>query len=176
MVKVEVNPADESLRPYVAVVGPAECDPETYDLALAVGRLLAEAGAVVVCGGLGGVMEAAARGAASAGGTSVGILPGNDRSRANRDLTVAVATGLGELRNGLVVRASDAVVAVGWSWGTLSEIALAARIGLAVVCLRGWPVADIPAGAEAGAVIAPSPEAAVQAALAGASARRPAPE
>ncbi len=128
--------------PYVAVIGPSDASPDIYDLALDVGRLLARSGAVVVCGGLGGVMEAAARGAAEQGGTSLGILPGTDRTDANRYITMAVATGLGELRNGLVIRASDAVVAVGASWGTLSEIALAARSGLPLVALRGWSVVD----------------------------------
>lgn len=128
--------------PYVAVIGPSDASPDIYDLALDVGRLLARNGAVVVCGGLGGVMEAAARGAAEQGGTSLGILPGTDRTDANRYITMAVATGLGELRNGLVIRASDAVVAVGASWGTLSEIALAARSGLPLVALRGWSVVD----------------------------------
>ena len=114
--------------PYIAVVGPAEPDAETYALAVEAGRLIAERGAVVVCGGLGGVMEAAARGASDAGGSSLGILPGADRAQANRYLTMAVATGLGELRNALVVRCSDGVLAVGGSWGTLSEVALGAAV------------------------------------------------
>lgn len=86
-------------------------------------------------------MEAAARGAATGGGLSIGILPGSDRAQASPHLTLALASGLGELRNGLVVRASDAAIAVGGSWGTLSEVALARRAGLPVVWLRGWPVA-----------------------------------
>jgi len=103
-----------------------------------VGRLIAQRGAVVVCGGLGGVMEAAARGAAQQGGLSIGILPGSDRAQANPHLTLALASGLGELRNGLIVRASDAAIAIGGSWGTLSEVALARRAGLPVVWLSGW--------------------------------------
>lgn len=104
----------------------------------AVGRALAEAGAVVVCGGLGGVMAAACRGAVSAGGTTVGILPGTDRRAANPWVTVPLPTGLGELRNGLVVRSSDALVAVDGEYGTLSEIALALKLGRPVVGLGTW--------------------------------------
>jgi uncharacterized protein (TIGR00725 family) len=109
-----------------------------------VGRGLAEAGAILVCGGLGGVMEAACRGAAEAGGLTVGILPGEDRAAANPWVRVAVATGMGELRNGLVVRAADALVAVGGSWGTLSEIALAVRTGRPVVGVGTWELPDSP--------------------------------
>jgi uncharacterized protein (TIGR00725 family) len=96
----------------------------------------------VVCGGLGGVMAAAARGACERGGLSLGILPGNDRREAAPDLTLALASGLGELRNALLVRASDGLIAVGGSWGTLSEVALARRQGLPVVWLRGWSLPD----------------------------------
>lgn len=92
----------------------------------------------MVTGGLGGVMEASARGAAGAGGLVVGLLPGRDRAAGNPYLTVALPTGLGELRNGLIVRASDALICVGGSWGTLSEIALAVRTGVPVVMLGGW--------------------------------------
>jgi uncharacterized protein (TIGR00725 family) len=135
--------------PYIAVVGPGEADDETCALAAKAGRLIARRGAVVVCGGLGGVMEAAARGAAEEDGLSLGILAGSDRGEANRHLTLVVATGLGELRNGLVVRCADAVLAIGGSWGTLSEVALALRAGLPVVSLRGWSVSgheDAPVG------------------------------
>jgi hypothetical protein len=152
--------------PYIAVVGPAEPDAETYALAVEVGRLIAERGAVVVCGGLGGVMEAAAQGASQAGGSSLGILPGADRAQANRYLTMAIATGLGELRNALVVRCSDAVLAVGGSWGTLSEVALAQRLGRPVVSLRGWSVVGPGGAAVTGIVAAESAVDAVEALLA----------
>ena len=152
--------------PYIAVVGPAEPDAETYALAVEAGRLIAERGAVVVCGGLGGVMEAAARGASDAGGSSLGILPGADRAQANRYVTMAVATGLGELRNALVVRCSDAVLAVGGSWGTLSEVALAQRLGRPVVSLGGWSVVDPHGAAVAGIVPAQSAAEAVEALIA----------
>ena len=98
---------------YVAVVGPGDASDEEERLAEAVGRELAENRATVVCGGLGGVMAAACRGAATVGGVSVAILPGSDRAAANQWATIAIPTGLGELRNGLVVRAADAVIAVG---------------------------------------------------------------
>ena len=124
--------------PHVAVIGAERASVEHGAWAEAVGRALADAGAVVVCGGLGGVMEAACRGAAAGGGTSLGILPGEDRAAANPYVTVAVPTGLGEARNALVVRASDAVVAVGGEYGTLSEIALALRAGIPVVGLDTW--------------------------------------
>jgi uncharacterized protein (TIGR00725 family) len=130
---------------YVAVVGPdapaaTEADCEH---ALAVGGLLAERGCVVVCGGLGGVMGAAAEGAAERGGTTVGLLPGTDRDVANPYLTIAIPTGLGQSRNVLVVRAADGVIAVGGSWGTLSELAMARRSGLPVVSIGGWSVHDV---------------------------------
>jgi len=136
-----VTPAPE-LRPYVAVVGPgsppagAAADLEAS--ASEVGRLLAEGGAVLVCGGLGGIMAAAARGARSAGGLTVGILPGTDHRSANPWIEVAVPTGLGEARNAIVVRAAHAVVAVGGEYGTLSEIALALKLGTPVVGIATW--------------------------------------
>jgi uncharacterized protein (TIGR00725 family) len=140
--------------PYVGVVGPGR-GASAGELADAteMGRLLGRAGAVLVCGGLGGVMAAACEGAAHAGGTTVGLLPGDDRSAANPHLTVALPTGLGELRNGLLVRSCDVVVAIGGSWGTLSEVALARRTGVPVVVLGGWQVvgdgAPEPLGVEA---------------------------
>jgi uncharacterized protein (TIGR00725 family) len=125
---------------YIAVVGAgmAAARPSDLHAAEAVGRGVAEAGGVVVCGGLGGVMEAACRGARSADGVTVGILPGADRSTANPFVTIAIPTGMGELRNGLVVRTADAVVAVGGEWGTLSEIALAVKSETPVVGLGTW--------------------------------------
>ncbi|MGH3118400.1 MAG: TIGR00725 family protein, partial [Gaiellales bacterium] len=125
-------------RVYVAVVGPGDADPSAEERAAALGKSLAQAGAVVVCGGLGGVMAAACRGAREAGGTTVGILPGGDRTEANPWVEVALATGLGEARNALVVRAADAVVAVAGGYGTLSEIALALKMGKPVIGLGTW--------------------------------------
>lgn len=122
----------------MAVVGPGAAGADELAAAEEIGRLLAEAGAVVVCGGLGGVMEAACRGARSADGVTLGILPGRDRRDANPYVGVAVPTGLGEARNALVVRAADAVIAIGGAYGTLSEIAFALKGGTPVVGLGTW--------------------------------------
>lgn len=134
---------------YVAVVGPGEATEREMEVAFEAGRLLAEAGAVLVCGGLGGVMAAACRGARSANGMTVGILPGTDRRAANEWVLVAIPTGLGELRNGLVVRAADAVLAVGGAYGTLSEIALALRTGVTVVGIQTWEIDGVEAAGDA---------------------------
>ena len=143
---------------YVAVIGPSAGAAPDLRAAEEVGRLLAERGAIVVTGGHGGAMEAACRGAKAAGGTTVGILPGLDRAAANEHVDVAIPTGLGELRNGLVVRAADAVIAVAGAYGTLSEIALALHAGTPVIGLGTW---DIDGIARAG-----SPAEAVERALA----------
>ncbi|MBA2751264.1 MAG: TIGR00725 family protein [Actinobacteria bacterium] len=131
---------------YVAVVGTGEATPAVEVEAEAVGRLLAERGVVVVCGGLGGVMAAACRGAKAAGGVTVGILPGADRRGANRWVDVSVATGMGEARNAVVVRTADAVLAVAGGYGTLSEIALALRMGRPVVTLGSWDIEGVQEG------------------------------
>jgi uncharacterized protein (TIGR00725 family) len=123
---------------HVAVVGASDASDDDLAVAEDLGRELAARGAVVVCGGLGGVMEAVCRGARQAGGHTVGILPGDDRRQANPHVEVAVATGLGEGRNLLVIRTADAVVAVGGGFGTLSEIAFALRLGRPVVGLATW--------------------------------------
>ena len=128
-------------RRAIAVVGPAECDGETYTAAYEVGKLIAQRGAVVVTGGRTGVMEAASRGACDAGGLVVGVLPGRDPDSANDAVHVAIPTGMGELRNGLVVSSGDAVIAIGGEWGTLSEIALAVKMGKPVVGLDTWQLA-----------------------------------
>jgi hypothetical protein len=122
-----------------------------------VGRELGSRGVVLICGGLGGVMEAACRGARDAGGLTVGILPGLDRSDANPYVDVVIATGLGEARNALVVNAADALIAVGGAYGTLSEIGLALRAGKRVVGLGTWEVEGVEA--------LDSPEAAVETVL-----------
>jgi uncharacterized protein (TIGR00725 family) len=127
---------------YVGVVGPsAPDDRAVLDAARLAGRLLAERGFVVVTGGLGGVMAAAAAGASDAGGTAVALLPDTDRASASPGHTVVIPTGLGEMRNALLVRSVDAVVAIGGGWGTLSEIALAARTGVPVFAVASW---DLP--------------------------------
>ena len=147
----------------MAVCGSGGAEPAELAAAEAVGRELAARGAVVVCGGRGGVMESACRGAKSAGGTTLGILPGYDRRDANEFVDVAVATGLGEARNALVVRAADAVIAVGGEWGTLSEIALALRAGKRVVGLGTW---ELPERGGRGVLQAAAPHDAVDLALA----------
>ncbi|MEJ2205951.1 MAG: TIGR00725 family protein [Gemmatimonadota bacterium] len=127
----------------IAVVGAAAAAPGDYEDARALGAALAEAGAVVLCGGHGGVMEGVARGAAEAGGLVVGLLRGEDSESANSWITLPLATGLGDARNALIVRAAEAVVAVGGSWGTLSEIALASKMGLAVGTLGRPPATGL---------------------------------
>jgi len=121
----------------IAVVGGGECSPDVYERARLLGRLLAEQGHVVICGGLGGVMEAVCCGAREAGGTAVGILPGEKES-ANRCVSIVIATGMGHARNVIVVKSSDAVVAFPGEHGTLSEIAMALKIGKPVISLGGW--------------------------------------
>jgi len=142
---------------YVAVCGASDPAPGQRELAREVGRRLAEAEAVVLCGGLGGVMEAVSEGATEAGGTVVGILPGGDRSDASRHLTVAIATGLGEARNAVLTTAADSVIAIGGGWGTLSEIGLAGKKDRPVVGLDTWELE--------GLQVAGSPEEAVRIAL-----------
>jgi uncharacterized protein (TIGR00725 family) len=124
-------------------VGPGDADPDAEAAAEDIGRGLARHGAIVVCGGLGGVMEAACRGAKDDGGTTVGLLPGLDRRDANRWVDVAIATGLGEARNALVARSADALVAVGGGFGTLSEIALALKGGTPVIGFGTWEIEGI---------------------------------
>lgn len=157
--------------PYVAVIGAGEATSDEMAAAEEVGRLLAEAGAIVVCGGLGGVMESAARGCASAGGAAVGILPGDDRSQGSPYLTVAISTDLGEARNAIVVRSVDSVIAVGGGFGTLSEIALALRMGKQVIGLTTWSFVKEPAARDP-VIRVGSPSHAVQQALLAAR-RRP---
>jgi uncharacterized protein (TIGR00725 family) len=129
--------------PYIAVVGPSDASQQDLHDAESVGRALALGGATVLTGGLGGVMAAACRGAAGAGGVTVGILPGLERHAANEWVAVAIPTGLGELRNGLLVRSADVVVAVGGAYGTLSEVALALKTGVRVVGLHTWAIDGI---------------------------------
>ncbi len=154
---------------HIAVIGGGRASEAEWAAAEEVGRLIAQAGAAVVCGGLGGVMEAACRGATSVGGTTIGILPGTNRSAANDHVEVAIATGMGEARNVIVVATADAVVAVGGEFGTLSEIALALKAGKAVIGLYSWELSRRGAPVD-GIVPATSPEEAVALALARAGA------
>ena len=127
-------------RRYVAVCGASEATPSQLDAAREVGKLLARNGAIVLNGGFGGVMGAASEGAASEGGTVVGILPDADRAGVNAHLSIAIATGLGQARNAVIVTAADSVIAIGHGWGTLSEIALARRLDRPVFALDTWDV------------------------------------
>jgi uncharacterized protein (TIGR00725 family) len=150
----------------VSVIGAGRADPEALTLADECGRRLAQAGAVLVCGGLGGVMEAAARGAADAGGTVIGIVPSAEPADANPHCTHVVAAATGIARNLAVVASAEAVIAIGGEWGTLSEIAHARQLARPVIALRSWqlqPAAPIAGGA--GIELADDPEAAVRSAL-----------
>ena len=129
---------------YVAVIGGGEADLEAAALAFGVGRELARRGAVVICGGLGGVMAAAARGVQEAGGVSIGVLPDPDRRRANPYLTYTIPTNLGHARNMIIVHAADAVIAVDGSYGTISEAAIALKLGKPVVALGvNWELSGL---------------------------------
>jgi uncharacterized protein (TIGR00725 family) len=123
----------------IAVIGESRfSDPANEQRAEEIGRLIGAAGDLLICGGLSGVMEAACRGAKAAGGTTVGILPGTDRAEANRFVDVAIATGMGEMRNVMIVLNADGVVAIGGGYGTLSEIGHALRAGKPIVGLGTW--------------------------------------
>jgi uncharacterized protein (TIGR00725 family) len=143
---------------YVAVVGSGTATGKLYEQAREVGRLIAEQSGIVVCGGLSGVMEAAARGATEVGGTAIGILPDEDRRRQNEFLTYSVATGVGQARNLAVVCSGDVIIAVGGEYGTLSEIGLARKVGRSVVVLEGWELGEH-------VIATSSPEEAVEAAF-----------
>ena len=148
----------------ISVIGGSEGDPEILGEAEVVGRGIAEAGAVLVCGGRTGVMEAASRGASDAGGIVIGVLPTTDPKDANPYVTHAIATGIGHARNLAVVASGDAVIAIGGEWGTLSEIAFARRLERPVVALRSWPLRNR-TGADLGIVEAESGDEAVGVAL-----------
>ncbi len=122
----------------IGVIGNSSCHPEEAKLAETVGESLAQRGATIICGGLGGVMEAVCRGAKSKGGLTVGILPGQDASMANPWVDIPIVTGIGEARNVAVVKSAQAVIAIGGSYGTLSEIAYALKSGIPVIGLNTW--------------------------------------
>jgi uncharacterized protein (TIGR00725 family) len=150
----------------VAVCGPRDATPAERDAAHRVGQLLAERGAVVICGGGSGVMAAVAAGARSLGGVVVGVRPGDSRDGTSADLTAVVVTNMGEARNAVIVWSADAVIVVGGSWGTLSELALAKRRGdVPVVSLHGWRVVDATGAEVPGIHHVGTPEEAVRLAL-----------
>jgi uncharacterized protein (TIGR00725 family) len=149
---------------HIGVVGEGVCSARTAAQAERVGRAIASARAVLLCGGLGGVMEAASRGAAQTGGTVVGLLPGFHRGDANPWVTIAIATGMDQARNVILVRSCDAIIAVGGMYGTLSEIALALKFGTPVVGLSTWRVRQ-PEGRRVPIVVAATADDAVARAL-----------
>ena len=124
----------------IALVGGSTASPQELSAAESIGRALARGGAALICGGRGGVMEAACRGAKSAGGLTIGILPGTSTDEANPFIDIPIVTGMGEARNVIIVRSAAAIVAVGGSYGTLSEIAHALRSGVPVVALESWQI------------------------------------
>jgi uncharacterized protein (TIGR00725 family) len=151
-------------KPRIGVLGPGTAGAETLALAEEVGGEIARQGAVLVCGGLRGVMEAVARGAKRVGGLTIGILPGAGAQEANDFIDVPVVTGMGEARNILVVRSSNAVIAIAGSYGTLSEIALALKVGVPVVGMGTWQL-RAPDGSEPSIIRTNSPQQAVARAL-----------
>ncbi len=127
---------------FIAVIGGSQCSGEEAQMAEEVGRELAKQGAILVCGGLGGVMEAACRGASSEGGITIGILPGESRHAANPYVQIPIVTGAGYARNLAVVKSAQAVIAIGGSYGTLSEISHALQSGIPVIGLNTWALSQ----------------------------------
>jgi uncharacterized protein (TIGR00725 family) len=152
------------LRPRIGVVGPAFCTPDVYELARQVGFLIGRNGAILICGGRSGVMEAAAKGAKEAGGTTVGILPGDIASEANAYIDIPIVTGMGNARNAINVLTSQVIIAIHGSYGTLSEIALAIKCRIPVIGLKTWEL-FAPGGEPTPIVLADSAEEAVAAAF-----------
>ncbi len=126
------------IKGQIGVIGGGECPPDLYEIAQEVGGEIAKRGFSLVCGGLSGVMEAACRGAKEVGGITIGILPASDRRDANPYVDIVIPTGLGHARNIIVVHASDALVAIDGGAGTLSEIAIALKVGKPIVGIRTW--------------------------------------
>jgi len=142
----------------ISVIGAGSCEKNIYGIAEKVGRLIAEKGATLITGGLGGVMEAASKGAKEAGGITVGILPGFSKDEANPYVMIPVTTGLSHARNIIIMRSADAVIAIAGEYGTLSEIAIALKLGKPVIGIKTWEHIE-------GVVKVASPEEAVQKAL-----------
>ncbi len=149
----------------IAVIGGRTCSPREAEWAESVGQLLARAGATLICGGRGGVMEAASRGASAGGGLVVGVLPGTSADEANPFVHIPIVSGMGEARNSIIVRSAQAIIAIGGEYGTLSEIAFALRFGVPVVCLGSWNLTR-PAGQPAPLHRVSSPDEAARLALA----------
>ncbi len=150
---------------FISVVGESDASEKVHKLAEEVGRLIAKAGAILVCGGLKGVMEAAAKGAKSAGGSTVGILPGSKHEEANPYIDIPIVTGLGYARNKIVVKTGQVVIAIGGKYGTLSEIGFALGYGIPVVGLKTWELIRGDGKVDQGIVYVRTPEEAVQTAF-----------
>lgn len=134
-------PEKRNKKLFIAVIGGSECSPEEFCLAEEVGRELARRDVILICGGLGGVMEAACKGARAKGGVTIGILPGDSRQSANSYVQIPVVTGLGTARNVIVVKSAQAIIAVDGGYGTLSEIGHAIQNGIPVIGLNTWSLA-----------------------------------
>lgn len=137
------------IPPILGVIGTSDGSEHELESAVEVGRLAAKKGWIVVCGGLGGVMEATSRGAYEADGIVIGILPGGSIDDANKYVTIPIATNMGHARNIIIAHTSDAIIAVGGGLGTLSEIAIARKLGKPVFSIGSWEVADVTAVADA---------------------------
>ena len=133
---------DTSRKPVIAIIGAGECSGELYDMAADIGRYIAENGGVVLCGGLGGIMEGAARGAKEAGGTTIGIIPSENKADANKFIDYVIPSGFGQARNVLIVRSADAIVALPGKFGTLSEMAFALVSGKPIVSVQAWKLGE----------------------------------
>lgn len=131
------------MKKIIAVIGGRRIEKALLAEAVEVGRLIAKSGAILVCGGLGGVMEAASKGAQSEGGLTVGILPRDNADRANQYIDIPIATGLGIGRNVVIARTADALIAVGGEYGTLSEIAFALQLKKPVVGIKTWDIKGV---------------------------------
>ena len=126
----------------IGVIGASKCSEKDYQVAYEVGKGIAKAGAVLICGGLGGIMEGACKGAKENGGVTVGILPGSSKNDANPHLTISIVTSLSHARNNLIVRSSDALIAIKGEYGTLSEIAIALKIEKKVIGIDTWKISE----------------------------------
>lgn len=163
--EIQPKPRHDGAGPRIGVMGPGVCSPDIYALAREVGRWIALKRAILICGGRGGVMEACARGAKERNGLTVGILPGDSAAGANAYIDIPIVTGLGNARNAVNVLTSQAIIAIQGSYGTLSEIALALKVGTPVVGLRTWDLVS-PDGKALPIVQAHTADEAVEAALA----------
>ncbi len=132
----------EKGQPFIAVIGAGKCSKKMKDLAEEVGKAIADKGGVLICGGLGGIMEAAAKGVKSKKGITIGILPGDDREEANEFIDYAIPTGIGEARNLVVIKAADAVIALPGKFGTLSEMAFCMKLGKPLISLSAWNISE----------------------------------